>query len=243
MGIPVIGCSCAVCQSDNPRNQRLRCSLLIEVEGKKLLVDTPPDLREQALRYQINDIDGVILTHMHYDHIAGIDDLRVFNYRFEKNIPLMMHKESFANFENRYDYLLKKPIEGINQIAKFDFQVVDGHVGDVTFLGNPIRYFCYSQANMHVMGFRTENFAYVTDIRDYDESLFDELHDLETLVVSALRISDSTVHFNVEEAVQFAQRVGAKQTYFVHMAHEIEHETVNQALPKGINLAYDGMTI
>ena len=243
MGIPVIGCHCDVCQSTNPNDKRLRCSILIEVDGRTILVDTSPDLRQQALTHEIENVDGVIITHIHFDHIAGIDDLRVYNYRFSTVIPMLMHEKSYVGFASKYDYLLREGCKETTQTAKLDVQRVDGDHGDVDFLDLPIRYFCYGQAKMHVMGFRLRNFAYVTDIRVYEELIFDELKGLDVLVVSALRHDPSKVHFNIEEAIAFAQKVGAKKTYFTHMAHEIDHVKVNDALPEGIELAYDGLKI
>ncbi|MCF7806625.1 MAG: MBL fold metallo-hydrolase [Simkaniaceae bacterium] len=242
-GIPVIGCNCSVCKSSNPRNQRLRSSLLIEIENKILVVDTSPDFRAQALSNQIQHIDGVIITHMHYDHIAGIDDLRIFNYRTKMAIPILMHASSYEDFQKKYFYLLKKDIEGMSKKAQLALKVIDGDRGDCEFLSIPIHFFTYEQAMMKVLGFRIHDFAYVTDIRTYSDTIFSDLENVKTLIVSALRESDSPVHFNIKEAIAFAQKVGAEKTYFIHMGHEVEHERISEQLPEGIALSYDGLKI
>ena len=243
MGIPVVGCSCPVCKSTNSKNKRTRSSVILNLNGKSILIDATPDFRTQALTHGVNDVDGVIITHMHFDHIAGIDDLRVFNYRDKTRMPLLMHRESFKDFRHKYYYLFEKRDEKMTQTAKFDIDILEEQTGQFKFLDNEFSYFSYSQAKMHVMGLRYKSFAYVTDIRDYDDSVFDHLNGVETLVVSALRETKSNVHLNIEEAVQFAKKVNAKKTYFIHMAHEIEHEAISKKLPDGIELSYDGLSL
>ncbi|MDN3504712.1 MAG: MBL fold metallo-hydrolase [Rhabdochlamydiaceae bacterium] len=243
MGIPVVGCCCSVCKSTNPKDKRTRSSIILNLNGKKILVDSTPDFRTQALTHDVQNIDGVIITHMHYDHIAGIDDLRVFNYRNKTRMPLLMHRESFKDFYHKYYYLFEERDNKLAQRAKFDIDIVEDQSGQFNFLDNRFSYFSYSQAKMHVLGLRYKSFAYVTDIRDYDDSIFDHLKDVEILVVSALRESESQVHFNIDEAVQFAKKIKAKKTYFIHMAHEIKHEVISKKLPDGIELSYDGLTL
>lgn len=243
MGIPVIGCECDVCSSEIEYNKRLRTSALLKFNGQSILIDTTPDLRLQALEFNIERVDGVICTHMHYDHIAGIDDIRVFNYRTQRAIPYLIHQKSYTSFEKKYDYLLQPNREGITQKAQLELKIPQADRGELEFLGGAFRYFTYQQGGVDVMGFRFGSLAYVTDIKDYPETIFEDLQGTTTLVVSALRETESTVHFNIEEAIAFARRVGAERTYLIHMAHEIEHERVSAYLPEGVELAFDGMKI
>lgn len=243
MGIPVIGCNCLVCLSDNPKNKRYRTSALLTIENKKFLIDASPDFRSQALLHHIDHIDGVVLTHMHFDHIAGIDDLRVFNYREKRLMPLLIHQKSYEIFREKYAYLFQKSEKSMAQTAKFDCHVVKEERAHFEFLNTPFQLFSYTQAAMHVMGLRYRDFAFVTDIREYPETIYQDLKGVRVLILSALRQSLSPVHLNIDEAVAFSRKVKAEKTYFVHMAHEIEHEKVASELPNGVELGYDGLII
>lgn len=241
MGIPVIGCSCPTCLSTNPKNKRWRPSILIELNGKVILVDSGPDFREQALRHKINHLDGLIITHAHEDHVGGIDDLRIYTIRTNKPLPMLLSDVSLEDLKCRFSYIFNNKGQGI--VTKFDVQELPSDIGDTEFIGEKFHYFSYGQMGMKVTGLRIKDFAYVTDICEYPETIFDDLKDVKTLVVSALRHKPSHLHFTVEQAIAFAQKVGAEKTYFTHIAHEIEHEETSALLPEGIYLSYDGLKI
>lgn len=240
-GIPMIGCTCSVCTSQNPKNQRLRSSGLLEIGEKRLLIDAGPDIRSQALRAKIDSLDGLILTHTHFDHIAGIDELRVFFLKTGRSLPCLLSKESFRDLEDRYAYIVNPNQDIPNLSAKFSFEVLDSDFGFTKFLGLKFGFTSYYQGGMKVNGYRIGNFAYISDIKNYDDSIFSFLEGVDHLVLSALRDRASPIHFNLEEAIAFSQKVGAKETRLTHIAHELEHDFVNLSLPPSIQLGYDGL--
>lgn len=240
-GVPRIGCSCDVCRSTHPCNQRLRPSGVIRAGEKSLLVDIGPDFRQQALKYGLHSLDGLLLTHTHYDHIAGIDELRAFNFIQKKPFPCLLSKETLTDLQVRYSYLFKKKGEIESDAAEIDCQVLPKDVGEIEFLGVQIQYLSYWQGGMKVNGYRIGNFAYVSDIREYDDSIFRALKGVQKLVLSALRKEPNRVHLSLDEAVVFARKVGAHQTWLTHLSHEIDHETACRLLPPDVQPGYDGL--
>jgi phosphoribosyl 1,2-cyclic phosphate phosphodiesterase len=243
MGVPVVGCSCEVCRSTSPFNKRLRSSGVLQIYDKNILIDVGPDFRCQALFYKISHIDGVIITHTHYDHIGGIDDLRIFYLIQRKELSCLLSKNSFDDLKKRYDYLFRPTSAYANLTARFDFQILPEERGQIEFAEIPFTYMTYLQGGMKVNGLRVGQFAYVSDIRDFPETIFEDLEGVETLVVSALRQKPSHVHFNLDEAVEFSRRVGAKQTWLTHLGHELDYFEANAYLPPEVRLAYDGLII
>jgi len=242
MGVPVIGCHCPVCTSTDPHNKRLRPSALIQANGKKLLIDCGPDYRQQALRYGIEQLDGVVLTHAHNDHTAGIDELRVYYMHTHQSLPLLLSPETAQDLKARFAYIFTKE-RFYKLLPTFDLCELTGDVGEMEFLGFPIGYYSYFQAGMKVQGFRFGNLAYVSDIHDYDESIFPFLEGIEILILSALRLQPSPLHFTVDEAAAFAKKTTAKMTWLSHLAHELDYNETNQRLPGNVQLAYDGLEI
>jgi phosphoribosyl 1,2-cyclic phosphate phosphodiesterase len=243
MGTPVIGCDCAVCNSSNLYNKRMRPSALLTAGGKKILIDCGPDFKEQAIRYQLNTLDGIIFTHAHNDHTAGIDELRVYCLRSGKPIPCLLSPDTADGLKTRFYYLFeqKEPYKGL--LTRFSMQKLEALRGKVQFLGLNLSYFSFYQLGMRVDGFRCGDLAYVSDIKVYPETLFEDLKGVRTLIVSALRFQPSPMHFNVDEAIEFAKKVGAETTWFMHIAHELDHEIGSAYLPPNIKLAYDGLQI
>lgn len=241
-GVPVIGCHCSVCTSKDLKNRRLRASVFVRWKGKQLLIDAGPDFRQQALRYDIRHIDGLLLTHTHFDHVGGLEELRTYNAKQQCAIPCLLSSASYAEVQKLFYYLFEKGGEMKNYTSAFDFTVLE-EKGEVSFFGLPVRYFSYSQGGMKVLGYRFGDFAYVTDIKKYTDDIFKELEGLSCLVLSAQRFTESRIQFTIDEAVDFAKRVGAKKTYLMHLSHDIEYNHLLTLLPESITLAYDGLVL
>ena len=242
-GIPVIGCDCSVCTSSNAKNERMRPSLFVEVNNKKLLIDVGPDFRPQALKYHINDIDGVLLTHAHYDHIGGVDDLRILYFMKQHPIPCLLSKECFQEVKSRYEHLFRRATKKTSLSVQFDFTLVEEDAGVVEFVGIKVGYFTYMQGNTKVLGYRIGDLAYITDIKDYEESIFTNLLGVKTLIISALREKISPVQFNFEEARALAEKAKVEKVYITHIAHETDHEKDGKKLPANMQFAFDGLKI
>lgn len=242
-GVPVIGCSCERCLSEDEKNKRLRSSLYLNIGGKELIVDAGPDLRAQALKYSIRHLDGVIFTHAHQDHTGGVDDLRVYHFKNKAPLPCLVSKETAEDLKKRFYFMFQQQPHEIEHTKRLSLTILEKPFGNVDFLGVPLRYFSYDQVGMQVLGLRIGSFAYVTDIKKYDPSIFDELKGVKTLVISALKFTPSFMHFTVDDAVDFIQKVNPEKAYLTHIAHELDHEKTNAYLPERIKLAYDGLKI
>ncbi len=206
-----------------------------------MLIDVGPDFRQQALRSKVTHLDGLLLTHTHYDHIAGIDDFRALNFIQKQPIPCLLSKESFAEMEVRYHYLFKAHVDGQSHAAKIDCRILPSDTGTVEFAGLQIGYTSYWQGDMLVNGFRMGDFAYISDIRSYGEEIFYFLDGVKYLVVSALRIEPSHVHFSLEEAASFAHKVKAKKTWLTHLSHHVDYDIACQILPPDVRPGFDGL--
>lgn len=242
-GVPVVGCSCPTCSSLNAKNQRLRPSGLLKIENRLFLIDVGPDFRSQALKNKITHLDGLLLTHPHYDHIAGIDELRVFYFKQKKPLPCLLSPESLDNLKERYKYLFQPIGEASTLSAQIEFQILDQEIGQAEFCGLKIGYCSYFQGGTLVTGWRLGDFAYLTDVKDYDETVFIALKGVKKLVLNALRKEPSPLHLTIDEAVAFGKKVGVEKLYLTHISHAIEHGAVEKELPLGVHLAYDGLEI
>lgn len=238
-GVPVIGCKCPVCTSSSPKNKRFRPSGLLRTHGKAIAIDMGPDFRSQALAFGVDSLDGLLLTHTHYDHIAGIDEARIFNVRQKKSLPCMLSRESYEELKRRYHYFFNK--EGLS--AKFEFFPFDDDRGEVEFCGIKVGYSSFYQSAMKVTGFRVGEFAYISDIQKYEETIFEALKGVKKLVLSALRPEKSPFHLSFEEAIAFSKWVGAEETYITHLGHFLDHEAMNALLPPGFQVAFDGLEL
>lgn len=238
LGVPVIGCHCSVCLSTHPRNHRLRSAGLIEIDAKRLLVDAGPDIRTQLLRAKAASIDGLLLTHAHYDHIAGLDDLRIMSLYKHAAMPCLMSAATKKHVVKHFDYLFP---DDASKIPRFAPQLLPDTRGVVEFLDLPIRYCTYRQIDIEVNGFRIGDFAYLTDILKYPPTIFEDLEGVRTLVISALRTQPQHLHFTIDQAIAFAKQAGAPLCYFTHLAHELDYEEIQKQLPPSIFLAYDGL--
>lgn len=239
LGVPVVGCECKVCQSDIALNKRLRPSAILNVKSKQFLIDAGPDLRMQALKYHIHTLDGVLLTHAHHDHTAGLDDLKVFSYKNQRPLPILLSAETQKEILERYSYLFSNLPN-----SRFALHVLPSQLeGQIEFEEILITYVSYTQPNMSVKGFRIGNLAYLSDIKEFPDSIFYYLEGVENLIVGALRYTPSPFHFSIDEAIDFIRQSGSKRAWLTHLSHELDHEKTSAYLPSNIELAYDGLQI
>ena len=239
-GVPVIGCQCEVCRSEDPHDKRMRCSILVETETTRLLVDCGPDFRMQILPQPFRKIDGILITHSHYDHIGGLDDIRPYCQFGEMNVYAdnisrenMLQMLPYCFAEHRYPGV---PTIGLHELkAGEPFKI-----GDIDILPVEVMH-----GNLPILGYRFGKFAYITDMKTMEEEQAALLDGVEVLVVNALRFDrPHHSHQLVDDAIAFARRVGAKQTFLTHMCHDVGlHKEVNRQLPEDIQLAYDGMKL
>ena len=241
LGIPVIGCHCTVCQSSYLKNQRMRVGVLLEIGNKKFVIDASPDFRRQALMHKIEKINGFILTHSHYDHIAGFDDIKI--YKEERKIPCLMLEETFKELEVKYQYFIQPTEEDPKNCFFFSWHLLKDSFGSTVFEGVPLKYVSFFQSKMKVLGIRVGNLAYISDIKNYEEEIFLHLHGVEILIVSALKEDGSIMHFSIQEALDFAKVIQPKKVYLTHIAHQMDHEKIQACLPSDVFLAYDGLSI
>ena len=239
-GVPVIGCQCKVCQSADPKDKRTRCSALVETETTRILIDCGPDFREQILPQPFRKIDGILITHSHYDHMGGMDDIRpycqfgainVYADTLAKQSMLQMLPYCFA--ENRYPGV---PAIGLHEI--FPHQPLQ--IGDMEVM--PIQ---VMHGKLPILGYRIDKLTYITDMKTIDDGELKYIEGTELLVVNALRF-DKPHHSHqlMDDAIAFARKVGAKRTLIIHVCHDVGlHQEVNKRLPEGIDLAYDGQEI
>ena len=242
-GVPVLGCNCEVCRSKDPRDNRLRCAALIETENTRILIDAGPDIRQQLLRVPFRKIDGVLVTHIHYDHVGGIDDLRGFCIFGDINI--YGDKLVTDSLPHTMPYCFPKEAEKLYPGApKLKLHTINPHhtyqIGDIEFM--PIR---VMHDKMPILGYRFGKFAYITDMKAMDDAEYAYLDGVETLVINALRF-DKPHHSHqlVADAIKVARRIGARQTYLTHVTHQIGlHDAANARLPEGFQFAYDGLIL
>jgi len=243
MGVPTLGCHCAVCDSADPRDKRLRPSLLISQHGQNVVVDTTPDFRTQALSARLDRLDGVLLTHCHADHILGFDDLRPYNYRQKAPIPIYGTSETFRVVRRVFSYVFDhKPT--LSSAPSVELHEVDG---PFSLLGVPFIPVPLLHGEMDVLGFRFGRAAYMTDFSRLPESSVPLLEDLDDLIVDALRDVPHPMHQTVEQALALIDRLKPKRAWFTHIAHDLPHEATNQRLKKAgyphVQLAYDGLQL
>lgn len=237
-GVPVIGCNCPVCQSPNPKDKRLRSSVLIEKNNKQLLIDVSPDFREQMMPLPFRKIEGVLITHEHYDHVGGMDDLKPFGRFGEIDIYAEKNVSEALISRIPYCFATKKyagiPNLNLREIDSSPFQIEGIEIV-------PIRVMHF---NLPIFGYRISNFAYLTDVKTVPPEEIAKLKNLDVLVVSALRISEHISHQNLAQAVQLIHTINPKKAFLTHMSHQMGlHHVVNRELEENISLAYDGMEV
>ena len=241
-GVPVIGCDCPVCTSKDPRDNRLRTSGMVTFQDKNIVIDTGPDFRQQMLRVGVKDVAAILFTHDHYDHIAGLDDVRPINFRHKKDMPLyaspsvqksLRDRLSYVFGENPYPGAPRLTLNGISKEAKF---TVEG-------LGiQPIE--VWHGENLPILGFRFGDLTYITDCKSIESEELEKIKGTKTLILNALHHSEHHSHLNLEEALQLIAEINPEQAYLTHISHSMgKYEDVQKTLPKHVSLAYDGLVV
>ena len=234
-GIPQIGCGCKVCTSSDPKDNRLRASIMIEVEHKRLLVDCGPDLRQQLINHRVTHLDGILITHEHFDHIGGLDDVRPLGetniYGEDAVLDVIKRNMPYSFVENKYPGV---PVIHTHPIGTDPFYIKDIEITPVRIM----------HAQLPILGFRIGNFAYLTDVKTIDKQEVDKLKGLDLLIINALRIREHHSHLSLSESLELTHKIGAKATWFTHMSHDMGlHEEIEKTLPENIHLAYDGLVL
>lgn len=240
MGVPIVGCACEVCQSNDSRDRRTRTSVFVEQHGARILIDTSSDYRQQMLRAGINDLDAVIYTHYHVDHILGMDDLRSLNILHRKSIPIYSSQETMHVIKRVFAYTFSDKAY-LSDIPKVIPHIIDSHpfvIDGVEIVPVPLLH-----GKLPIFGFRIGDFAYCTDVSQIPDSSYELLQDLKILVLGALRYKPHPTHFSIEEALREAKRIGARQTFFTHLSHSVLHKKAENDLPENVYLAYDGLQL
>lgn len=242
VGVPTIGCGCPVCTSPNPKNRRTRCGLALGLPEGTLLIDTTPDLREQLIRERIGLVHAVLYTHEHADHVFGLDDVRVLTYYLGEKLPLYCEEQVEVRILRSFDYAFagdegegaaSKPHLELRRIGTEPFNLLGA-----TF--TPLRLY---HGRYRVLGFRFGNIAYCTDVNKIADEAWPLLKGVDVLILDALRKKFHPTHFSLPQAIEVANKVGARRTLFTHMSHDLEHDETNAELPDGMELAYDGLQI
>ena len=249
-GVPSIGCDCAVCRSNDPHDRRLRPSILIELSDgpgnafasgvRSILVDTSTDLREQAIRSDVRRVDAILFTHSHADHVMGLDDVRRYNQMQKGAIPCYADAGTLANLRQMFAYVFNPPKQvggGLPQLSLFRI------AGPFVLGGAEIVPVPLWHGALPVLGFRIGAFAYLTDCNRIPDESWPLLAGVRTVILDALRHRPHSTHFSVDESIAIAQKLGVERAYFTHICHDLPHAATNASLPKGIELAYDGLVV
>ncbi len=240
-GVPVIACNCLVCKSSDFKDHRLRSSILIQTDETSIVIDTGPDFRQQMLRAQVNRLDAVIFTHEHKDHIAGMDDIRAFNFKQRKDMDVYADIRVQKALIREYPYVFEKyKYPGVPQVKLHSINSEKSFsIGDISF--QPIEVYHHQ---LRVLGFRFNDFVYITDANYISNKEKKKIKGCKILVLNALRKENHISHFSLNEAILLSKEIGAEKTYFTHISHLMGlHKNVSEELPEGIKIAYDGMTL
>ena len=238
-GVPTLACRCPVCTSSDPRDKRTRPSVLLEFDGRAVVIDTAPDFRQQALREGMERLDAVVFTHTHADHVLGLDDVRVFYFRQREPIPIYASSRSMDDIRRIFTYIFDQtyPYGGI---AKLDPHIIDG---PFDLWGERLVPLPVLHGNLPVLGFRFGKTAYVTDFSAIPDSTVPLIEGLDVLILDALRHKPHPTHSSLEQSLDWVERLKPRRAFFTHIAHELGHEATNAALPPHVRLAYDGLKL
>ena len=245
-GIPVIHCQCPACVSTDPKDNRLRTSIHIEVNGQNIQIDTGPDFRQQMLRHKIKNIDLILYTHEHSDHVAGIDDIRPYNFKVKKAIKVYGLKRVMDDIKYRFAYIFfNSPYPGAPKIETFEIDKdTTIELSDKRFGPTSIQPIEIKHGNINILGYRFENFAYLTDVKFISAQEIEKLKGLDILVISTLRFKEHNSHVNLEEALAYIKKIGAKKNYLIHLSHDLgPTEEFKKILPDNVEASFDGLVL
>lgn len=243
MGVPTLGCACEVCRSSDPKNNRLRSSIALRYNGRVVLIDTGPDFRTQALRAGIHQVDAVLYTHGHADHVLGFDDLRPLTFGRPSRLPLYADDATATTIERIFDYTFVEK-DRYPTSARVDLHRLSTDPGTaLSLFGATFERIPVLHGRHTIAGYRFGRAAYLTDMSDIPEASFDRLRDLDIVVLDALRREPHPSHSHLDKSVALAARIGAKATYFTHISHDLDHGPTEENLPPGVHLAYDGLRL
>ena len=239
VGVPMIGCDCAVCSSTDPKNHRYRSSVVLRLPHGNLLIDTGPELRLQLLRAKVKVVHAVLYTHYHADHLFGLDDLRPIPKNLGSAVPLFCTLEVERKIRQSFAYAFTSDVESMGYLPKLVFQTITEK--PFTALGQQVTPIPLLHAHFDVFGFRVGNVAYCTDVNKIPRESWPLLEGLDVLVLDALRFKPHPGHFSLQEAVEVIEKLRPGRAYLTHISHDFDHDTVNRTLPSNIELAYDGL--
>jgi phosphoribosyl 1,2-cyclic phosphate phosphodiesterase len=239
-GTPALGCTCATCVSTDPRNKRTRCSSIVTLDdGRVILIDTSPDLRQQALRENLLRVDAVLYTHTHADHLHGIDDLRAFCQINRCQIPLYSYPEAISHIQDKFGYTLREPSH------YWDLPVLAAHIVEAPFsvAGVQVTPIPVMHGKIRIYAYRIGNLVYMTDVSAIPESSFHLLQGVEVLLIDCLRETPHPTHVSVSESLALIARIGAKRNVLIHMTHELEYHALQASLPANVTVGHDGLRL
>jgi phosphoribosyl 1,2-cyclic phosphate phosphodiesterase len=242
-GVPMIGCDCAVCRSPDPRNRRSRASILLQTDGKNVLIDASPDLREQMLRHDIKTLDAILLTHPHADHILGLDDVRAFTARQDKPLPLYGDEDTLRIVHKNLDYVFGNVTPSAHpwDVPRMESHALDGSAIDVegiNVLPVPILHGCRP-----ILAYRIGDFAYATDCSGIPDASMPLLQGLDTLVIGAVKHDPHPTHFSIGQALEMIAQLSPRRAFLTHISHRLDHAGTEASLPAAVRLAYDGLSV
>src|SRR5438105_3005712 len=239
MGVPTLGCACRVCTSTDPHDKRTRPSILVQYSGHSILIDTTPDFRAQAIRAGIKQLDAVIYTHSHADHIMGLDDVRPLSFRRPEKIPLYAHAQTTAQLESVFKYIFD-PDPDYDTLPRVELRPING---DLELHGAHFAPIKLMHGKAEIYGYRFGEAAYLTDFSEIPEGSMEKLRELDILFLDALRLRPHPTHSNVENSLRLVEALKPRRAFFTHISHDLGHAETNASLPANVRLAHDGLKL
>ena len=245
MGVPMVGCECGVCTSEDPRDSRYRAAALIRGPEGNAVIDTPPELRLQLVRERVGQVHAALFTHAHADHVVGLDDLRICGLRLKRAVPLYCEAAVEEHLRGAFHYAFAPPNPAAHpgSVPQYEARRLAEPFDPIEVCGLSVRPLRLYHGKLPVLGFRVGEVAYCTDVSRIPEETWPHLEGLETLILGALREEPHPTHFNLEQAVAVAERVRPRRTFFTHISHSLPHAATSAKLPEGVELAYDGLSV